>query len=166
MNRLRRPDWLREMQGVLILGLVVTAGSALAVVANADAPTLAVAGTAHTVADPTPGQRLLWIATSLPTPVVIAAILVQLLRIVRAARRSDPFTPATVQRLRVLAVVAIAGGYAASFLQILASAALSSGTVAAGSLPASWLLTGFGALAAAEVVNRGCALRAELESVI
>jgi hypothetical protein len=162
----RRPDWLREMQAVLILGLVVTAGSALAAIAGATDPSLTVPGTDLVFGAPTLGQRLLWTATSLPTVLVIAAILVLLLRIVREARRTDPFTPVTVRRLRTLALVAIVGGYAASFGQILATWLLTDGARATGSLPASWVLVGFGVLAVSEVVGRGCALRAELETVI
>jgi hypothetical protein len=81
------------------------------------------------------------VLTARPTFAVVAALLALLLRIVWGARRGDPFTLATVRRPRVLAVVTLAGGYLG-------------------------FLVGFGLLAVAEVVKRGDAMRAGLETVV
>lgn len=196
MESLRRPDWLKELQAVLILGLVVigVAGvfGAAAVVSGesmqVELPASEVDGTVDyelregaavvdvqelrvEVVDPSVEQRVAWALTSLPTFAVVAAMLALLLRIVWRARRSDPFTVATVRRLRVLAVVALAGGYLGFLVEALAAMHLSStvmtdGIVANLQLPLQWFLVGFGLFAVAEVVKRGCAMRAELETVV
>ena len=124
-----------------------------------------------TVTDPTLEQRAAWVLTALPTFAVVVALLALLLRIVWHARRGDPFTPATVRRLRVLAVVALAGGYLAAVVELVASMHLSStvttdGVIGFSQLSAHWLLAGFGLFAVAEVVNRGYAMRSELETVV
>jgi hypothetical protein len=189
----QKPDWLRELQVALVIGLVVIGALGVATVVTGLSDPLPVRVSAEgvsgsvglraggviaaeqeltvTVAGPSTAQRLWWLVTTLPTGLVIAILLVLLLRIVRHARRADPFTPATVRRLRVLAVVALAGVVLAFPVQLLGSMALS-GTVlsdaVAGSaeFPAYWLLVGFGLFAVAEVVRRGCAMRTELAGVI
>src|SRR5690606_3527853 len=80
-----------------------------------------------TVAEPRASQRLAWALSRWPTAAVITALLVLLLGLVRRARRDDPFSLATVRRLRVLGVVAL-GGYVASLLELMATMLLS-GTV-------------------------------------
>ncbi|GAB3660632.1 DUF2975 domain-containing protein [Glycomyces tarimensis] len=124
-----------------------------------------------TLADPDPWQRAVWASTELPGNAVVAALLALLLWLVRHARREDPFTISTVRRLRLAGVVAIAGGYLGFILELTAAMYLSSTMLVGGSagvahLPVHWLLIGFGLFAIAEVVNRGCAMRAELETVV
>jgi hypothetical protein len=194
-DRLRRPDWLGELRAVLILGLLLTGGATLAGIAAAftgplqiDLPATAVAATVDYglhggaavaaeqevtvgIADPDTGQRVLWVLDSLPTQIVIAAMLALLLMIVNDARRADPFTLRTVRRLRILAIVALAGGHLAFFVEMIARFALSESVLRAGVasfiyFPSLWLLIGFGLLAVAEVVRRGCSMRSELEAVI
>lgn len=191
---IRRPDWLKELQAVLVVGLVVVGGLGVFGVAAAgddslrlELPASAVSGTieyglregvavaaeqdvAVTVTDPSLEQRAVWVLTALPTFAVVAALLVLLLRIVWLARRGDPFTLATVRRLRVLAMVALAGGYLGFLVELTAAMYLSStvidGVVGFSQLPLHWFLVGFGLLAVAEVVKRGYAMRAELETVV
>ncbi|MEJ3749010.1 DUF2975 domain-containing protein [Actinomycetes bacterium KLBMP 9797] len=193
---IRRPDWLRELHAVLVLGLVIVGvvgvfGAAAATWSDSlplELPASAVSGTVDhglragaavdarqdvtvTVADPRVGQRMAWVLTAVPTFAVVAALLVLLLLIVRHARRGDPFTLATVRRLRVLAVVALGGGYLGSLVELLAAMYLSStvttdGIVGFSQLPLHWFLVGFGLFAVAEVVKRGYAMRAELETVV
>ncbi len=191
----RRPDWLKELQAVLVLGLVLVGGWGVvgAAAAGGDSlqlelPASAVSGTVEyglragvaitteqdvtvTVTDPSLEQRAAWVLTALPTYAVVVALLVLLLRIVWQARRRDPFTLATVRRLRVLAVVTLAGGYLGSLMELIAAMYLSStvtvdGVLGLSDLPLHWFLIGFGLLAVAEVVKRGYAMRSELETVV
>lgn len=153
LESLRRPNWLGEMQALLVLGLV---GTALAVgVTGArtvlgDSPVIArlpadaltdvagpVAGLADGVtigsdsiievqiADPSVHQVIAEALTSLPTVLVVLTMLLMLLRIVRRARRGDPFTTGTVRQLRILAVLVIAGGTVAGIVESLAALDLS-----------------------------------------
>ncbi|MGH3746309.1 MAG: hypothetical protein ACRDT8_02805 [Micromonosporaceae bacterium] len=194
---LRRPDWLKELQFGLILGLVVVVGwgvfGAVATAGFGDSlplqlPASKVTGAVDyglregsviaaeqevtvTVTDPTPQQRLVWALTTLPTYGMIAALLALLLRSVWCARRGDAFTLAAVRRLRVLAVVALVGGYFGFLTQLIASLYLSSTVTTAGvmgysQLPAHWFLIGLGLFSVAEVVKRGHAMRTELETVV
>ncbi len=193
---LRRPDWLKELQALLLLALVVVvavgAWNLWDVVRSGELPVearaTAVSATLDhqlrdgasladvqylgvTVAEPSVTQRLVWALQAAPTYAVVVALLVLLLRIVWLARRDDPFTLATVRRLRVLAVVAMAGGWLGFIVEMIAGMHLSStvftnGVAAAGRPPLYWFLVGFGLLAVAEVVRRGCALREELEAVV
>lgn len=196
LERLRRPDWLKEFQAVLILGLVLAAllgGLGVAAVVAGDSvpvqlPATGVTGTVEyglrdgstvaadqqvrvEAADPGLGQRAGWLFTALPTYLVIVALLVLLLRIVVLARRTDPFTQATVRRVRVLGWVALVGGIAAYGAEALAQLYLVGSVTTDGigittDLPLHWFPIGFGLLALAEVVKRGCAMRAELDSVV
>lgn len=192
---LRRPDWLAELQAVLILGVVLVAGlgafqvvrlalgdeltvslPASAVSGTVDAPLRAGAEVASDqdlqvlVAEPSAAQVVASALTGLPSYLVVVTLLVLLLRLVRSARRDDPFTRATAGRLRVLAVVVLAGGYGAALVESLAGFYLSSqvydGATTTLDVPLYWLLVGFGLLAVAEVVNRGRSMRAELETVV
>jgi hypothetical protein len=91
---------------------------------------------------------------------------------VRAARRDDPFSAANVRRLRAMGGVVLVGG--ASSLTIGVAAAFELGrSIAPDAAPGAvldlsgwWFLVGFGFFAIAEVLNRGRAMRAELDEVI
>ena len=195
-QRLRRPDWLGELQAVLILGLVLIGGFGVLGLADTlrggsltvDVPASQVTGAlehdlregatvaadqdlAVVIADPDLPQRLTAALTSVPSVLTVVAMLALLLRLVRHARRTDPFSHATVRQLLVLAVVAIGGGYLAFLVEALAALHLSGLVVADGvfawvEIPLHWFLIGFGLFAFAEVVRRGCAMRDELETVI
>jgi len=196
-NRLRREDWLGEMQTLCIVGLafvglatVVPIGWAMLggkpVTAELSADTMTgVAGAATglpgvtvapgstvevQVADPSLHQQIAEALTSLPTKLVVFAMLLMVLRIVRRARHGDPFTAATVRQLRRLGVLVIAGGTVAGIVEAFAmfdlSRTVGNNVYAIWDLPAGWLLAGFGFLAVAEVINRGTAMRDELATVI
>lgn len=197
LDRLRRPDWLAELQAVITCGLVilavVTAGGTAATL-NDDQITVAVPaeglgtpdglppevtlathGTVDvTLSDPTTGQLVASLLTALPSLLLVAAALGLLLAIVRRARRDHPFRSATVRRLRGLALVVLVGGPLAVAVEAFALLNLSTRLTADGGFRTSldlshlgpWILTGFGLLAVAEIVNRGRALRAELDTVI
>jgi Protein of unknown function (DUF2975) len=125
------------------------------------------------VAEPTAGQLVASALTGLPTHLVAIAVFALLFVALRRARREDPFLPATVRRLRIAALVAIVAGPLAFVVETIATMDLTSrvtdGTIAAAAELGTvglWLLAGFGLLAVAEIVNRGRALRAELDTVI
>jgi hypothetical protein len=104
-------------------------------------------------------------------PLVITVAAALLWRIVRDARRSDPFTAATVRRLRRLTVFVLLAGGAAAVAGMVAADALAASFVKGGFHPSDapvWalLIVGLGLAAIAEIVNRGVALRAELDTVI
>ena len=68
-------------------------------------------------------------------------------------------------------MVALAGGYLGFLVELISSMYLSStvtteGYLGLAQLQLHWILIGFGLFAVAEVVNRGCAMRAELETVV
>jgi hypothetical protein len=149
-EKLRRPDWLGELQGLTVLvGVVAVAASAVRVgtaagddgvpvdlqarsldgVAGvrpeAGGVTVAADSTVEAVVtDPSGQQVLLWTLTWMPTVVLVVAVLTLLFRTLRDARRGDPFTAGTVRRLRVLAVVALVGGEVAAVTESLCGMAL------------------------------------------
>ncbi len=123
------------------------------------------------VARPRARQAVANASTELPGLLVVLTMLVMLERIVRAARGTDPFTGETARRLRVLAVSILVGGVAASVVETVAAVDLALSVTdrsfaADWVIPGQWLLLSFGLLAVAEVIKRGAAMRAELETVI
>jgi Protein of unknown function (DUF2975) len=200
IERLRKPDWLQEMQTTLTFVLVVMAVlgglTVIALVTGdslvAQVPTSAVAGVAGATGDlrpgvvtdphgtvdilvrnPDAGQLVDKALISMPTYLITVTVLVLLLGVLRRARRDNPFLPATVRRLRVIAVVVLVGGQLAFTIETVAAMDLSArvtnkhmGTIFDVTPVGTWLLLGFGFFAIAEVVNRGRAMRAELDSVI
>jgi hypothetical protein len=151
MGRLRRPDWLRELQGLTVLfGVVAVVGSAVrigpVVFGDAGVPVELWARSLDGVAgrqpeaggvtiegdsvveavitDPSGYQLLLSILTWLPTVVLVVAILALLFQIIRDARGGDPFTTRTVRRFRILAVVALVGGEAVAITESLCGMSL------------------------------------------
>jgi hypothetical protein len=120
-------------------------------------------------------QRLLLICEhGVPTAVVTVPMIIMALRLINAVRHSDPFTRATVRRLRVLGLVVLIGGALAEAAEFASGLVLIRITlprdVADFATPDVrptfwWLLTGFVLLSVAEVVRRGCELRDELDTV-
>lgn len=150
-SRLRRPDWLGEVQGLTVLvGAVAVAVSVVRVAAStigdagvpvdlrarsldgvvgdhpeAGGVTVDADGAVEAVIGHPSGQQvLLSVLTWLPTVVLVVAVLALLFRILRDARSGDPFTARTVRRLRVLAVVTMVGGEVATITESLCGMAL------------------------------------------
>jgi len=124
------------------------------------------------VTDPSLGQRMLYLATMLPGLAVIAEVARRTAKMLRAAQNSDPFTAQTARELTTVAKLTVIGGLvvwvsSAGANWVLSVSMLSSGA-ATGPLqsPLGWLAVGliFGAFA--QLVGRGVAMRAELDSVI
>ncbi|MEH1127187.1 DUF2975 domain-containing protein [Micromonospora sp. CPCC 206061] len=116
-------------------------------------------------------QAILHAVTILPTLVVVITALALLVRLLRHARRGDPFTAATVRRLRWLGGFLVVAGVASDAVEFAAATLLAHSLEPAGAtahyrFSASWILAGVGLLAVAELVNRGYHMRAELDRVI
>ncbi|GAA3750127.1 hypothetical protein GCM10022225_38020 [Plantactinospora mayteni] len=196
---LRRPDWLAELQGLVAVALVVLAGivvfNVVALVAGggvvARVPAESVAGIAGVtdglrpgvvvdgdvevlVADPTPGQLVVYQLTALPAFAVGAAVLGLLWSALRRARREDPFAEGTVRRLRLIGWVALVGGTTAQLVQLIASLELTARLTADRAWSTTldlaqtglFLLVGFGFFAVAEILRRGLTMRTELETLV
>lgn len=193
-EKVRKADWLNELRGFIIAGIVVIllfgvaevimvavgAGDVVAEMrANPTGPEQFQSGgqsmehlsTRVAIHDPTPAQALWYLGTVVPSTIGLLAALFMLLRLLTGARRANPFTRETVRRLRWLAAVVLVGGSLASVLESVATLGLSEGlkpgTIAGQwDVPVLWLFAGFGVMAVAEVVARGCAMREELDEVI
>jgi len=162
---LRRPDWLGELQTLLLLALIISAlavGVGLVTSGFDDTVTFTVpAGSVDgitevrgplrdnaavdpdgsvdiRVTDPSTRQRVLNVLTGLPSYALGLTMLVLLWSTVRMARRVDPFSPAVARRLTVLGFVVIGGGPLADVIQ-LAATFLGSETVFDGILSASYV---------------------------
>jgi hypothetical protein len=193
LTALRRRDFLADLDllvglgGISLIGLAVvdlvgvfSRVTVCADVAGVDATTTlpglrdgATIGSAVSVCaeHPTWTQALLGGLVSLP-PLLCGAVAAFLLwRVVRRARRADPFTPLTVRRLRWLAGWLFVGGLAASLLASLGADLLVGTMVDSGHSSYdppgwAWVFAAVGIAAVAEIVHRGVSMRAELDAVI
>jgi hypothetical protein len=121
-------------------------------------------------------ERLLYLtAHRLAFTLATIPMLILAWRLVSRAMKDDPFTPAMVRRLRVLGAVVLIGGLLSEVAEYVAGVALMHVTIPPDILALAapdikitywWLMPGLILLAIAEVVKRGCALRAELDGVI
>ncbi|WP_020524253.1 DUF2975 domain-containing protein [Catelliglobosispora koreensis] len=188
----RKPDWLAELQGLLTVVLAVLGAVALFsiaslafsrdIVVTVPASTITAglpAGATPTgdldvlIPNATTAQIVAHQLTSLPTFAVAAAVLTLLWKALRRARREDPFSAGTVRSLRVIGAVAVTG-ILAQVIETAASAWLSSNVLPDGGWSTTldlasaglFLLAGFGFFAIAEIINRGLAMRAELETLV
>ncbi|MFI5838616.1 DUF2975 domain-containing protein [Catenuloplanes sp. NPDC051500] len=187
-------DWLGELQVALgtgaVLGvaggllhtgsaifadtvdLTVQAGGATGVTGLAAGVTLAEGGDMQvTVADPGWVERVLAGVQGAPAYLLGLMVIVVLWRIVRVARRTDPFSPELPRRLRRLGLATIVLGLLAELVEV--GIGMAASTAVYDEFWATtfgsnfwWLLLGFGLLAVAEVLRRGGALRAELDEVV
>lgn len=192
-ERLRRADWLGELNVVLMIGIalagVSTARLMLSDTVYVDVPASHAIGEATTprlragaavgsdnwlqvrIDDPTIGQVALGALRRVPELLLALLVLVLLRRIVSAARHGRAFTPPVSRLLSILGGVVVIGGLVVTILRGIADYALTDqvstvGPAASLDLNLAWLLTGFGFLAIGEVVRRGTAMRAELDEVI
>lgn len=124
------------------------------------------------VIHPSLGQRLLYLATVLPGALLIAVIARRLAGLLRGAEGADPFTTGTVRALTVLAKLTAFGGCGVWVLNSVATSILAKTVLESGKAvepydtPLVWLAVGFIFAAFAQLIARGVALRAELDTVI
>ncbi len=123
-----------------------------------------------TVAEPTTAQSAWSALAALPTALTGLTVLALVLWLVLIARRGEAFSPRVVGTLRAVGIVAIVGGPATQLLTGLATSRLAGSVTGeidfAPTLTFDWLIAGVCALALAEVVRRGQAIREELDEVI
>jgi hypothetical protein len=153
IERLRKPDWLGELQialvaaiallGVLaVMNIVAIVGGlpvSVAVPAGVvDGVGGATGGLAEGVAvdphgtvdvlvdDPSARQLFAGTLASLPTFLVILTLFAMLLGVVRRARKDGPFDKHVVWRLRLIGAVAIVAGFIAGLVELFAQLDLTS----------------------------------------
>ncbi len=191
----RNRDFLRELQIVVWIGLVILA---LIVILEAidlltggpvtttvpvsadDLPPLGLSRPGLTVEppteitvvidNPTPRQRLLHALAQAPSALLFLTVLALLARIIHHARKTHPFTARTVNGLRWMGLVLFAGLTAAAVegwaRLLLSESVLIDHWSATMQLPLAWLFGGLLCFAVAEVVQRGVLMREELAAVI
>jgi len=124
------------------------------------------------VAKPTGQQHALDALRRYPLEVGSVVAFFLLWRLVAKARYTDPFTTGSVRRMRILAWLVLLGGLVAEIVSDQAQDALVR-TIADNDVWAAdpmlrltWVLPGLAFLAAAEILNHGQRMRAELAEVI
>ena len=122
--------------------------------------------------EPSVAQRLLYLVVVLPGLALVALIAWRMAKLLRAALASDPFTAQTVRALTVLAKITAIGGIAVWAMSYLATWALSAtvldatGTTRPDVTPLAWLAVALIFAAVGQLIARGVAMRAELDTVI
>ena len=125
-----------------------------------------------TVQDPSPGQRLLHLLTVLPGLVLVAEIARRMAGLLRLARASDPFTTTTAQALASVGKLTAFAGLGAWILSQVAQGVLcltmlnSPETLQPHRSPFGWLAVGLIFAGFGLILDRGVAMRAELDTVI
>jgi hypothetical protein len=125
-----------------------------------------------TVTDPSLAQRMLYAATEVPGLLLVAEVARRMAKLLRTAQNSDPFTAHTARELTVIAKITAFGGLGAWAVSnaakwILSATMLQSGTaVEPHQTPLGWLAVGLIFAAFAQLITRGVAMRAELDTVI
>ena len=125
------------------------------------------------IAEPSVAQRLLYLVVVLPGLALVALIAWRMAKLLRAALASDPFTAQTVRALTALAKITAVGGIAVWAMSNLATWALSATVLDAASTPQpheaaalAWLAVALIFAAFGQLIARGVAMRAELDTVI
>lgn len=155
-----------ELPTALLSGLDGVGGVASGVVVDP-------AGTVvFTITDPSFAQRMLYLTTTLPGLLLVAEIARRMAKLLRAAQDSDPFTERTARDLTVVAKITAFGGLGVSALSGVAKWTLSATMLDSGTAvdpkqsPLQWLAVGLIFAAFAQLIARGVAMRAELDTVI
>ena len=124
------------------------------------------------VHDPSLGQRLLYLLTVLPGLVLIADIARRMANLLRTAQASDPFTATTARALLTVGKLTAFAGLGTWILSQAAQGLLSA-TMLTSPLtykphqsPLGWLAVGLILAALGLILDRGVAMRAELDTVI
>jgi len=124
------------------------------------------------ITDPSLAQRMIYLATMVPGLLLVAEIARRMGNVLRAAQDSDPFTAQTARELTVLAKITAFGGLGVWAASNAANSALSATVLESGAAvqphqsPLGWLAVGFIFAAFAQLIARGVAMRAELDTVI
>ena len=124
------------------------------------------------VTDPSVGQRLLYAATMVPGLLLVAEIARRMANVLRFAQANDPFTARTAHELTVIAKITAIGGLAVWAVGNVAQWVLSATMLSSGSAvrphqsPLGWLAVALIFAAFAQLIARGVAMRAELDTVI
>jgi Protein of unknown function (DUF2975) len=122
--------------------------------------------------DPSLAQRLLYLLTVLPSLVLIAEIARRMARLLRTAQASDPFTATTARALMTVGKLTAFAGLGAWILGQVAHGLLSatmltsSPTYKPHESPLGWLAVGLIFAALGHILDRGVAMRTELDTVI
>jgi hypothetical protein len=125
-----------------------------------------------TIHDPSLEQRLLALLPVLPGLVLVAEIARRMANLLRAAQASDPFTASTARALLTIAKITALGGLAVWVVSQIGQWLLSRTmltepvTVKPPQSPLGWLAVGLIFAALAQIIDRGVAMRAELDTVI
>jgi hypothetical protein len=125
-----------------------------------------------TIHDPSLGQRLLALLPVLPGLVLVAEIARRMANLLRAAQASDPFTASTARALLTVGKITVLGGLAVWVVSQVGQWLLSRTmltepvTVKPAQSPLGWLAVGLIFAAFAQIIDRGVAMRAELDTVI
>ena len=124
------------------------------------------------VTDPSLGQRMLHLLTTFPGLLLVAEVARRMRNLLRAAHRTDPFTAQTVRELMLVAKITAVGGLGVWVVSNAAKWALSDSMLESGARvaphdsPLGWLAVGLIFAAFAQLIARGVAMRAELDTVI
>jgi hypothetical protein len=124
------------------------------------------------VTDPSLGQRMLHLLTTFPGLLLVAEVARRMRNLLLAAQRTDPFTAQTVRELMLVAKITAIGGLGVWVVSNAAKWALSASMLESGARvvphdsPLGWLAVGLIFAAFAQLIARGVALRAELDTVI
>jgi hypothetical protein len=124
------------------------------------------------ITNPSLAQRMIYLATMLPGVLLVADIARRMANLLRTAQDSDPFTAQTARELTVLAKITAFGGLGvwvvsnAANLALSATVLTSGATIQAHQSPLGWLAVGLIFAGFAQLIARGVAMRAELDTVI
>ena len=125
------------------------------------------------IAEPSVAQRLLYLVAVVPGLALVAVIASRMAKLLRAALASDPFTAPTVRALTALAKITAVGGIAVWAMSNLATWALSATVLDGASTPQpheaaalAWLAVALIFATFGQLIARGVAMRAELDTVI
>jgi Protein of unknown function (DUF2975) len=125
------------------------------------------------IAEPSVAQRLLYLVVVVPGLALVAVIAWRMAKLLRAALASDPFSAPTVRALTALARITAVGGIAVWAMSNLATWVLSATVLDAPSTPQpheaaalAWLAVALIFAAFGQLIARGVAMRAELDTVI
>jgi hypothetical protein len=129
-------------------------------------------GVVFKITDASLAQRMIYLATTLPALLLVAEVARRMANVLRAAQDNDPFTEQTAGELTVVAKITAFGGLGVWAVSNVAKWMLSATMLKSGAAaephqsPLGWLAVGLIFAAFAQLIARGAAMRAELDTVI